>query len=253
MGKVFSIHAIDLQPGVTDADLEDFVRNLRYAIPGQTVYLVKGDRGARTGQYAVLVEFDSVDLRDRYFPSEETASAEYNTHAAPFMAELERFGQLTTWPDPAFTDYQVLGQSRSHQAAGLAADANTGLIRRFVDRVWNSQEFDAIGEFHATSFTQNGTPTTVDAMVQGLRDWLPTTYPDLVTTIDDIITEGDKVAYRWTMQGTHQETGTPQVFRGHTFMRIVNGKIVEDWFASETVRDRETPEPAGSPREGAGM
>ncbi len=112
MGKVISFHAIDLQPGVTEADLERYVQDLRYAVPGQTVYLAKGDRGARSGQYAVIVEFESADLRDRYFPTADTTSDEYTQLAAPFTAELERFSQLTTWPDPTYTDYHVLGQSK---------------------------------------------------------------------------------------------------------------------------------------------
>ena len=110
MGKVFSVHTIELQPGVTEADLAAYIRDSRYAVPGQTVYIAKGDRGARSGQYILIVEFESVELRDRYFPSEGTPSDAYNEVAAPFMAEVERFTQLTTWPDPAFTDYHVLNQ-----------------------------------------------------------------------------------------------------------------------------------------------
>ncbi len=111
MAKVFSVHLIDLQPGVTDAELEQFMQETTYSVPGQTVYLLKGNRGARDGKYALLVEFDSVELRDRYFPTTGEASEEFNRLAAPFAAELERFGRLTTWPDPEFTDYTVIGQT----------------------------------------------------------------------------------------------------------------------------------------------
>ncbi len=112
MGKVFTVHPIDLKPGVTEADLEAYGRDAQYSVPGHTIYVAKGDRGARTGQYVVIVEFESAEVRDRYFPSADTTSDEYNQLAAPFMAELQRFGELTTWPSPDFTDYHVIGQSK---------------------------------------------------------------------------------------------------------------------------------------------
>ena len=112
MAKVFSVHLIDLQPGVTETELEQAMHEATYCVPRQAVYLLKGNRGAREGKYALLVEFDSVELRDRYFPATGEASEEYNRLAAPFAAELERLGRLTTWPDPEFTDYMVIGQTK---------------------------------------------------------------------------------------------------------------------------------------------
>ncbi len=68
------------------------------------MYLLKGNRGARQGQYVILTEFESVELRDRYFPSMGEASEEWQRLAAPFTAELEQISTLTTWPGPQFTD-----------------------------------------------------------------------------------------------------------------------------------------------------
>ncbi len=60
----------------------------------------------------MIVEFESVELRDRYFPTEGTVSDEYNQLVAPFLPEMERFGSLTTWADHRFTDYHVLAQTK---------------------------------------------------------------------------------------------------------------------------------------------
>ena len=112
MGKVFGIHAIDLKPGVTEADLEQYVRDSTVSIPGITMYVAKGDRGAYAGRYVSIVEIESAELRERYFPPGGETSEEWNRLVAPFAAEIERFGQITTWPDPDFTDYHVIGPTK---------------------------------------------------------------------------------------------------------------------------------------------
>ena len=108
MGKVFGIHEIELKPGVTEADLRQHLRDSTFSIPGLTTYVAKGDRGARTDKYVAIIEFESAELRARYFPSTGEPSEEWNRLVAPFVPVIERFTQLTTWPDPNFTDYHVL-------------------------------------------------------------------------------------------------------------------------------------------------
>jgi steroid delta-isomerase-like uncharacterized protein len=59
--------------------------------------------------------------------------------------------------------------------------------------------------------------------------------PDATVIVDDTIAEGDKVACRWTMQGTHKgplfgfaPTGRPVQISGFTLYRIASGKVVEE-------------------------
>lgn len=118
----------------------------------------------------------------------------------------------------------------------MAAEGHKALIRRFVDTVWNGKNVDAFAEFHASPFTQNGESRTPEEVAEALRGVLATA-ADYHQTIEDIITEGDKVAYRWLMRSTNRATGKPQVFRGITFMRIADGKIVEDWFSAEQIEE----------------
>jgi steroid delta-isomerase-like uncharacterized protein len=64
-----------------------------------------------------------------------------------------------------------------------------------------------------------------------------TAFPDLSTTVEDEIAEGDKVVTRWTVRGTHQgeieefgpPTGRQAEIKGITISRIDGGKIVEEW------------------------
>ena len=60
--------------------------------------------------------------------------------------------------------------------------------------------------------------------------------PDFRIEIEDIIANGDYVATRWNVQGVHNDelfgvlpSGKKIEFSGMSWMRIVDGKIVENW------------------------
>ncbi len=54
-------------------------------------------------------------------------------------------------------------------------------------------------------------------------------YPDMQYSIQDLLADGDRVICRWTLHGTHSQTGEPLTLNGITIDRVVNGKIVEHW------------------------
>jgi steroid delta-isomerase-like uncharacterized protein len=67
-------------------------------------------------------------------------------------------------------------------------------------------------------------------------------FPDARITIEQMIAEGDTVAFRFTLQGTHRETfaGFPPTDKlvtltGVDFIRIAAGKIVELWSVQDTL------------------
>ena len=62
-------------------------------------------------------------------------------------------------------------------------------------------------------------------------------FPDIKQTIEDIISEGDKVMYRTTLKGTHTgefldipPTGNSAKINDFTLLRITNGQIIEWWY-----------------------
>jgi predicted ester cyclase len=69
-------------------------------------------------------------------------------------------------------------------------------------------------------------------------------FPNMKLTVDDVITEGDKVVTRWTMTGTHtglarqsqmgevKPTGKPVKVQGITIHQVENGVIVNTWGAT---------------------
>ena len=67
-------------------------------------------------------------------------------------------------------------------------------------------------------------------------------FPDLHFKVEDILTEGDKVAYRLTVSGTHKGEfqGIPPTDRKVSFTstgisNIVDGKVSEDWVDADTM------------------
>ena len=68
MARIFGVVPLELQPGVTGEDFVKFWLE-EYAPLGQRLgwesHVLKGDRGTRVGQYAVIWEMPSVESRDR--------------------------------------------------------------------------------------------------------------------------------------------------------------------------------------------
>jgi len=69
-------------------------------------------------------------------------------------------------------------------------------------------------------------------------------FPDMTTTLEHLIGEGDMVAVRHVWRATHQgpyegiaPTGRPITFTGADIYRIVDGKIVEEWFGVRRTGD----------------
>jgi predicted ester cyclase len=63
-----------------------------------------------------------------------------------------------------------------------------------------------------------------------------TAFPDLRLTVNDLFAENDRVAVRWTGEGTHNgelagisPTGRRIKLTGMTILRIDGGRIVESW------------------------
>ncbi len=62
-------------------------------------------------------------------------------------------------------------------------------------------------------------------------------FPDIKQTIEDVISEADRVVYRTTMEGNHTgnflgilPTGKSAKVNDFTLLRIVNDRIVEWWY-----------------------
>lgn len=116
MGKVYGLHTLQLNPGVTGEDFERFAAsNIKQwpIMPGWRFSLLKGDRGDEVGQYLALVELDSIKARDRVAPTgrleESEEGRQWVTAVTPLMEQWREY--VTQAPgDAPYTDYHdILG------------------------------------------------------------------------------------------------------------------------------------------------
>jgi steroid delta-isomerase-like uncharacterized protein len=97
---------------------------------------------------------------------------------------------------------------------------------------------DALAEVYADDFVLHEAGD-VFVGIQGLAQFVSmmrSALPDLRITIEDDMSEGDKVVTRWIAQGTHQgelmgaaPTGNQVTATGITIHRVEEDKIVEEW------------------------
>jgi steroid delta-isomerase-like uncharacterized protein len=112
---------------------------------------------------------------------------------------------------------------------------NKAFVQRYVEEPWNKGNVAILDEMCGPGFHLEGLGG-VAAFKAGITSYR-TAFPDLHLTVEEMIAEGDKVAYRWTARGTHRgeyegiaPTGKTITLTGITIIRIVNGKVVEDRF-----------------------
>lgn len=106
------------------------------------------------------------------------------------------------------------------------------------DSAWDKGEVDALDTLLSPSYRRRSSSdeegqdrSTFKASIIATR----AAFPDLVTTIDDVVVEGDRAAIRWHSVGTHQHgfLGVPPTRRrvevsGATFARFDGDRIVEE-------------------------
>lgn len=110
----------------------------------------------------------------------------------------------------------------------MSSATNKTMIER-VNTALNARDWDTLRELMHPEF------------VDGLKtSWTLAAFPDIQTTIEDIIVEDDKVVTRWTNRGTHTATymgiaptGRQVSYTGISIDRFENGKIVESWRNSD--------------------
>ncbi len=119
------------------------------------------------------------------------------------------------------------------------SEENKALARDSWERIVNQRDLDAIEENYAPDFVWHEPDQDIRGYEQG-RQFASTffdAFPDINITVEDAIAEGDQVATRYTIRGTHrgetEEFGPPterqMELEGITIHRIEGGKIVEEW------------------------
>ena len=118
-------------------------------------------------------------------------------------------------------------------------EKNKLLVREFLGEAWGKGNMAAVDELMAADYVEHPSPSNLPAGTEGLKQLISayrTAFPDLKVTLDDIFAEGEMVAFRWSVSGTHlgewlgiPPTGNHVAANGITVFRISEGKVVESW------------------------
>ena len=115
---------------------------------------------------------------------------------------------------------------------------NRALAYRYVEEVFNQGNLAVIDELVDSGFVEHNPFPDQAPGIAGEKQavsMLRTAFPDLHTTIEDIITEHDKMVIRLTSRGTQREefmgnpAGSEVIMSEIHILRIANGKAVEHW------------------------
>jgi predicted ester cyclase len=127
-------------------------------------------------------------------------------------------------------------------------EENKALFRRTYEELLNRGDLSVADELVSPDFINHEAPPGRDRgpeSMRGLSTMLRTAFPDLRFTIEELVAEGEVVAGRLTMSGTHEGPlmGTPPTGRqDHMhFVRFRDGKAVEHWgVRDDLVHDQAT-------------
>jgi len=113
------------------------------------------------------------------------------------------------------------------------------LVERVFAEVWSTGNLEAVDDFYAEDFVGHYPFGSSYRGRDGVRSALSRSheaFPDYRETVEDLFGEGDRVAVRFTVTGTHEgdylgiaPTGRTVTMTEMAIFRVLKGKIVEQW------------------------
>ena len=110
-------------------------------------------------------------------------------------------------------------------------------VRETFEQIWNHGNFAVIDERFSADYV--GHSATEIHGPQGAKQFaamMRGAFPDFQYTVEDEISEGDRVVQRWTVRATHEgafqgipPSGKRVTITGISIYRVANGKLVEGW------------------------
>jgi predicted ester cyclase len=117
-------------------------------------------------------------------------------------------------------------------------DDRRARIEKAWDAAWDRGEVSALDDVLSPDYRRLGSDGSAATLTEFKASIISTraAFPDLVTTIDEVVIEGDRAAVRWHSTGNHEHSflGVPATKRevrvsGATFARFEGDRIVEEY------------------------
>jgi predicted ester cyclase len=125
----------------------------------------------------------------------------------------------------------------------MSIEENKALIRRAYE-LSTQKDLAALYELYEPGYIEHLRigDQTLEKVQFGVRAVLAA-FPDMTFAVEDMVAEGDKVAYRVTITGTHTggpfmgvaPTGKKIEMKNTSIKRIANGKLAESWGTLDTI------------------
>ena len=124
------------------------------------------------------------------------------------------------------------------------SEENKAIYRQFTDAM-NAKDITIVDRLMDPNFVDHDLPPGQPPGAQGMKDMMSmffAAFPDLKSTIDLIVAEGDLVTGHMTTEGTHTgdfmgipATGKKVSFSEVHTVRIANGKAAERWGVADAM------------------
>jgi predicted ester cyclase len=153
--------------------------------------------------------------------------------------------QLGVAPGPAQPTGSTTGTAaRSSSGVTTSTEHNKGLVRRVFEEGFTQGNAGVFDEVLAPNYVNYDFPMPVPGRegLKQVQSLFRTAFPDLRVSIEDEVAEGDRVASRGYLAGTHRgefmglaPTGKPINVAYIDMWRVENGQLVENWVRMDMV------------------
>jgi predicted ester cyclase len=135
------------------------------------------------------------------------------------------------------------------------SESNKAVIRKALE-AYNAADWDGFDAFFEPEYVHhnNADALTLAQFKRGAA-WLRVGMPDFQISIEDMVSEADRVAVRITGRGTHRgslfgetPTSRPITVYGAVLYRLREGKVAEDWESLDESQLRAQVEADGEQR-----
>lgn len=126
----------------------------------------------------------------------------------------------------------------------MTGEANKAVARQIFEEVLNAGRSDRIGELAAPDlevhYSDGTEPVRGLSAYQQALDASRKAFGEQYFVIEDMLSDGDRVAVRWTMRAVHRgeymgapATGRQVTISGTSIYRLAGGKVAAAWVSSD--------------------